>query len=242
MEDKLMTTSEAAEYLGIAQSTLRTYMQKGVLVPVGRLQESRGKPSLFKLTDLENLKNSSVFVNPTQYTSRGKTAYRINKNGWPSEDEVHPSGCIIHWSEVIWGGYARVPITCASCGNRHIKYISHLKESVKRGQFTGCCSNCYQANRKLPKLKSNGYIIWRDGYIYRHKRTFTEQEWQILSKMNPSNGIYIIDNLEILVLSDHSQYHIEQLRREADLIKQVKTLTAEIERLRSLLSQYEREY
>ena len=200
-ENEILTTSSAAKYLGIQHSTLRGYMQKGYLVPIGRAKGKKGAPSLFTKLSLDKLISSSHFSQPTHQTKQGRSVY-IKKLIRKAEDEIHPTGCIIHWSEFRRDNrsHAWVTITCAKCKRRYEKREAGLKASIKKGQFTGCCSLCYQSAKKPPALKSNGRILGTDGYIFRHKRTFTNQQLKIIEQMNLSGGIYIPEHRAVMAL------------------------------------------
>jgi hypothetical protein len=267
LPDDTMTTAKAAEYLGVSSRAVHEYARRGFIEPTGKLENTTGKPLIFSTEKIVQFKQSSDFVPMVNKIKGGHLAYppKLERK---TTDEHHPTGCIIHWGEFYRDekSYAWVPVTCAACKRKFNKRESGMRQTIKNGIFTGCCPDCYQANRRLPKLKSGGRVI-RDGYINRHKRTFTEKEWKILEQMNPNGGLYVpehravmalylgrplsqnesvhhidgdkinnqIQNLELLDKADHSKFHGEQLRVEAELRKRVRELEEENSILRKRL-------
>ncbi len=200
MNDELLNSKQAAEFLGVAFNTLRYYRQIGFLKPSERSTTGSGRYWLYKKSDLQTLINTSRTVTPTKFTSQGRSAYRnIERQLTP---ETRPTGCVIHWDElhISKGSIHRLPITCAKCGNQFEKTESHLKTAIRKGEFTGCCPNCYASARRPNKiLPSNGTFV-RDGYRWRYKRTFTTKELEILlPMMNPP--YYIPEHRAIVALA-----------------------------------------
>ncbi len=108
-----------------------------------------------------------------------------------------------------------IPMTCASCKERHLKREVHLKGAIKRGEFTGCCVECYRSNMRAPGLKTNGSFE-SDGYILRHQRTFTEDEWKIIEPMKRAGTSYIPEHRAVMALhlgrpltSKESVHHLD---------------------------------
>lgn len=224
MNEKLIPIREVAARMGIAQSTVRTYMQKGFLIPICR-STLPGRPSLFRESDVDEIMQSSIFIKPSEQTRRGTSAYR-QKIERKTEDEIHSSGAIIHWSEFYRDekSMAWVPITCAACGAKFNKREGGMKSASKKHQFTGCCTNCYGQNRRPKKMLSNGILIRPDGYVYRHIRTFSSSDLEIISAMRLNNGIYVPEHRAIVaihigrpLLDTESVHHIDGNKQNNDI-------------------------
>lgn len=71
---------------------------------------------------------------------------------------------------------------------------------LKNGKFTGCCTKCYRFARRSSKLRGNGFID-RDGYVFRHRLTFSPDEWNIIGKMSTNGRDYIMEHRAIVALS-----------------------------------------
>ena len=65
MDDKLLTTTNAAKYLGISTSTLYRMLEKGLLEPV----KTPGGQRRFDISELDSYKESSRNINSTQNPS-----------------------------------------------------------------------------------------------------------------------------------------------------------------------------
>ncbi len=192
-----MKVSESAKVLKVSEGTIRHYIKIGLLKPL----EGNYRPILFLREDVDKLieergsPRKTVFVKGRSWIGRKP---RIERR---TDEEVLPNGGIIHWGDFFMSeaGDVWIPITCASCKEKSLRREFHLKTSIKKGQFTGCCVDCYQAHQRPHKLRTNG-IIERDGYIYRHQRTFTEEEWKILGQMNPNTGYYVPEHRAVMAL------------------------------------------
>lgn len=196
----MLSSRDAAYYLGIKYDTLRTYIQKGIIKPCGRDHNQKGAPSLFRQTDLDKIKMAPVWFGDAAYTSRGHSLYRQRVER-PLEPQTLPNGGIIHWNERFrLEGITYVPITCAACGKKSDIYDAHIVRSFRENTFTGCCSTCRPRHRKPPKtLKSNGRFL-RGNYIFRHIRTFLSEEQAVLKQMQLHNGIYIAEHRAVIAI------------------------------------------
>jgi hypothetical protein len=218
--EELVDIRSAAEYLGVAQGTLRTYMQTGFLVAVIRDSTKPGRPSLFKKSDLDNLKNHPTWRGPLEKTSRGHTMYRRVAER-PTEDENHPTGCIIYWSQRFRRNmHTYIPVKCAECGIEFCKGDASIWQSLKDNTFTGCCSKCAPKHRGKVMMRSGGRIS-RAGYFNRHIRTFTKEEQVILKQMPLNNGIYIQEHRAVMAIhlgrpltADESVHHINGIKHD----------------------------
>ncbi len=201
MKDTL-TTREAAEYLNIKYTTMTTYIRKGILAPTGTIKCNHGRSHIFKKSDLDVLKDNPVWHDDFAYTSRGRSLYRKITDR-PQEDEIHSSGCTIHWSEVFRTKmHTYVPVTCAMCGKKFNKGDMDLRSGIKNGVFTGCCSACSCKVRHISyprSFPSNGFID-RDGYRFCHIDSFTDDEKKIISGMSLSNSIYIAEHRAVMAI------------------------------------------
>lgn len=200
MKDDLLDSRQASDFLGVAYYTVGYYRKTKFIKGIARIWNERGHPWLYRKSDLQNLIDNSHVKTPTSYTTRGRSAYKkiIERKVDP---ELHPTGCLIHWDEFFRdeNSYAWIPLTCARCGTKFNKREGGMKQAIKKGQFTGCCPDCYQRAKKQIEMKSNGTLL-RDEYIFRHKRTFSKEEWNILKHMRPNNGIYIPEHRAVMAL------------------------------------------
>lgn len=196
----VMTTAEVAKYLLVSQNTVRDYAKRRLFRSTGRLERVQGRPELFNREEIEQFKASSLFVSARGKARTGGLVFPLRLER-QTTDEYHPTGCIIHWEEFYRdsSSIAWVPITCAACRRKYNRRESGLRQSIKHGEFTGCCRDCSSANRRIPEIK-NGRIRTGEGYIFRHIKTFTEEEWAILEPMSPRNGIYIPEHRAVMAL------------------------------------------
>jgi hypothetical protein len=203
MDDQLMTAREATKYLGIAVSTLNWHIGKGNLSIINRDSKVKGNASLFKKSDLDNLKNLPDWRGARNKTPEDKPQQpfvRIGKMAErPTEDELHKTGCILHWPERFrYDNETFVPMTCAVCKTKFNKRDAQINTS----EFTGCCTHCAASRRKrisVSDMKNNGLTL-KDDYVFRHIRTFTEEEQVILRQMPLGNEIYILEHRAIMAI------------------------------------------
>lgn len=201
MDDEYLTSIKAAKFLGIAFNTLRYYRQIGFLKPAKRLV-AHGRPWLYLKSDLKKLIDSSRVPAVTEFSSRGRSAYR-ERYDYPTQPEHHPTGCIIHWDEIIFckDTLTRVPMTCAKCKTKVINAVFNIRTHIKEGSFTGCCTKCYGKARRPQKMLSNGRVLDDAGYVMRHKRTFSKDEWNIIKTMTHRGRVpYILEHRAIYAI------------------------------------------
>lgn len=255
MEDTLLAPSEAMLYANLTGSTFYRYIRLGRLVPDKK--GMRDQPLFYEST-LNKFLGDRV-PGATGDQSQGKSLYLQNA-ARPVKDEVHPNGATIHWSERHRrNGDTYVPITCSECGDKTFKRDHHLMKGLKDGSFTGQCTKCYRSAKRRSQLKGDGRYVDKDGYVKRHRLTFTVDEWEILKNMDNhgyilehravvalaigrplkpnevvhhKNGVKDqneIDNLMIVPHEDHGKFHSQILAKLGDL----EMMQAKIEELES---------
>jgi hypothetical protein len=227
MEDKFLDIRQAAIYLDVAQSTLRWHMQEGRLPTAYRDRDKLGRPAYFKQSDLDDLANWAGWIGRKHPTPNVKERSPFTGRNYierPLNDEVHKTGCTIHWSERFrFNDDTFVPVTCAECGKKFEK----RETGVFKTNFTGCCTNCYCKRRKVQTkntMVSAGKILRSDGYIYRHIRTFTEDEQAIIKQMPLNNNMYISEHRAVVslhfnrpLLSTELVHHIDGDKTNNDI-------------------------
>jgi len=193
MIDGLYTTPEAADYIGVNYRTFKTWVNVGKVNPVARAIAGKGRPNLFDRETLDKIKN----IGPKTF-NQGQSYFPKQYN--PTEDEHHSTGAIIYWSRLTTQeDRLKVPIKCVRCKDEFLKYVHHLKTSLRLKQFTGCCQKCYRKHRKVT-LRSNERIIRnQDDYVYRHRQTYTDEEWSLLKSMAVGN-CYVLEHRAVVAL------------------------------------------
>ncbi len=230
MTEELLNAIQASKYLGIAHNTLRHYKQTGFLKPFIRSKKGTGRPWLYRKSDLQALIDKAhietpYIKTPTEYTKRGRSAYKnIERKTQP---EQHPTGCIIHWDELRYNekGAVFVPITCAKCRTKLDKRESVMKQASREGCFTGCCPKCAFKNKKPPVMLSNGRIITKE-YVLRHRRTFSQQEQDLIEPMfkHDTRNMYILEHRAVMAFhlgrpltSNESVHHVNGIKTDNNL-------------------------
>ena len=214
MDNKiLIRPTECIEYLGIAQSSFYRYIKLGLLAPDG--YGKRNQPLFYQETlddfckqyevepgKIQSQGRSPILRKPRKPQSQGRSAF-IDRADRPKSDEVHLTGAIIHWSERFKGGsnYFYVPVTCATCERKFDKLDGQLVHGLKDGSFTGCCINCYRNAKKRSSLRKSGTFVTREGYIMRHRLTFTPEEWEIIAPMCHHGRDYILEHRAFVAIS-----------------------------------------
>ena len=193
----LIRPTECWEYLGIAQSSFYRYIKLGLLTPDG--YGKRNQPMFHQET--LNRFCQEHGVEPGQIQRQGKSTI-LEIVGRPKEDEIHHTGAIIHWSERYRDGsrHTHVPVTCTTCQTKFNKLEGGLLLGLNDGSFTGCCINCYRKVSRRSHLKGTGYIS-REGYVMRHRLTFTPEEWELIVPMYNNTGGYILEHRAIVALA-----------------------------------------
>ncbi len=225
MESDLITIKEAATRLGVTIGTLSWYIRDKSLVSVDKKKTALGYPQkLYRITDVDALTQLPKWRGPLQSPTEGRKLY-LN-HSYNAADEVHETGCIIHWTERFRAkSHTYVPMTCATCHTKFTKDEGGLKTSMKLGTFTGCCTKCYRKFRgKWAHLPSNGRFLCADGYVTRHIKTFTKEEQAIISQMPLSSNIYITEHRAVMALHlgrpldiSESVHHIDGNKSNNDI-------------------------
>jgi hypothetical protein len=203
----LVRPSDAARYLEVSETRFYYFLSKGILKPDGR--GKKNQPMFFQST-LDKFKvDYNIKPSPSQYMERHNPRSRKNAQqldiprvGRPTEDEVHHTGAIIHWTERYrLGGGTFVPVTCAECKDKFNKRDMHLTKGIEDGSFTGCCPSCYQHMKRRSKMRKTGYYKDQDGYILRHRLTLAPEEWEIVGPMCTKNRDYIMEHRIVVSLA-----------------------------------------
>ena len=102
--------------------------------------------------------------------------------------------------EIRDNGSCRGPFirrTCLDCGDRKWLYAGYVRHLVGSNGFTGLCHSCKHAGARSPAWLGRFRIP--QGYIWRHRDTFTPEELEILTPMWPSYP-YIREHRAVLAL------------------------------------------
>lgn len=80
----------------------------------------------------------------------------IGKHLQKSQDEVLPSGSVIHWSERNSDDPRGAPVTCGICGEKRLTTVQRTP------RWTGICRSCAGRRRDNETLKSGSIIHWAE--------------------------------------------------------------------------------
>jgi len=196
----LMRPSRCIEYMKLKASSFYRYIRLGRLIPDS--EGRKGQPLFYRET-LDNFLSNRVWPKSGAVQSQGHSNY-LTIALRPTVDAIHASGATIHWSERYrkpddQQAHTYVPVTCAKCETKFDKSDAALWSSLKSQRFTGCCPNCYLSSKRYSSLKLDS-ITKPDGYIHRHRLSFTKEEWCILEPMSCSNRDYVPEHRSVMAL------------------------------------------
>ncbi len=131
-----------------------------------------------------------------KYNNNGSIRVKIIQHGH-ADETIQETGSIIHWTEL---NGKRVPVTCGICKVKRDVDISKVK--FRREKYTGCHLSCFKTTwwRNQDGFGINHHT---QGYIYKHKATFSVHDLDILKTMfgNGKNSEnYVLEHRSTMAL------------------------------------------